>query len=83
MGTRNAPAWEREQNNIKLAEKYIKKAIVLDPDSSKFRKTVSMILCKRSRNVKIGNWKFTTKLTKNRKSGKQTNKKGARSLVRT
>jgi tetratricopeptide (TPR) repeat protein len=41
------------KNNLKLAEKYIKKAIILDPDSLEFRKTVNMILCKRSRNVEI------------------------------
>ena len=35
------------KNNLKLAEKYIKKAIVLDPDSSELRKTVSMILLRK------------------------------------
>jgi len=35
------------KNNLKLAEKYIKKAIILDPDSLEFRETVSMILLKK------------------------------------
>ena len=39
------------KNNLKLAEKYIKKAIILDPDSLEFRKTVRMILLRKEEAV--------------------------------
>ncbi|MEA3428356.1 MAG: tetratricopeptide repeat protein, partial [Thermodesulfobacteriota bacterium] len=37
------------KNNLKLAEKYIEKAIILDPDSLEFRKTANMILLRKDK----------------------------------